>query len=118
MPYNYLIDSQIRCQFKIDYENSIVIFDEAHNIGRVSEDVSSFELNSETFWVILGELNTLGKNLEVKADTKEFMSNSEVVNNLRHLIMRIKERILKFELNQPDRIIHSKLFSFLTNRLT
>lgn len=32
MPYNYLIDEKIRENFKIAYENTILIFDEGHNI--------------------------------------------------------------------------------------
>jgi Rad3-related DNA helicase len=32
MPYNYLIDDKIRENYKIDYTNAIIIFDEAHNI--------------------------------------------------------------------------------------
>jgi regulator of telomere elongation helicase 1 len=45
MPYNYLIDPKIREYYKIDYENSIIIIDEAHNIEQVSEEVASFDLN-------------------------------------------------------------------------
>ena len=37
MPYNYLIDPKIRENFKIDYRNSIIIMDEAHNVERVAE---------------------------------------------------------------------------------
>ena len=46
MPYNYLIDEKIRENFSVDWENSIIIFDEAHNCAPVSEDVSSFEIKS------------------------------------------------------------------------
>ena len=59
MPYNYLIDPKIRENYKIDYENSIIIIDEAHNIENVSEEVASFELNMNLFNPILGELSNL-----------------------------------------------------------
>lgn len=49
MPYNYLIDPKIRENFKINYENAIIIMDEAHNVERVSEDVASFELHVNGF---------------------------------------------------------------------
>ena len=30
MPYNYLVDPKIRENYKIDFENSVIIYDEAH----------------------------------------------------------------------------------------
>jgi Rad3-related DNA helicase len=59
MPYNYLIDPKIRENFKINYENAIIIMDEAHNVERVSEEVASFELHVNTFYQIQNELNDL-----------------------------------------------------------
>ena len=59
MPYNYLIDPKIRENFKINYENSVIILDEAHNIEKVSEDVASFEISSNMLSNVLGELSTL-----------------------------------------------------------
>jgi regulator of telomere elongation helicase 1 len=38
MPYNYLIDEKIRENFELNIENSVVIFDEGHNIPSVCED--------------------------------------------------------------------------------
>ena len=46
MPYNYLIDEQIRGNLKIDYKNSIIILDEAHNVAPCLEEVTSFEVKS------------------------------------------------------------------------
>ena len=48
MPYNYLIDEKIRESFKVDWENSIIIFDEAHNVSHVCEDSASFSIDTET----------------------------------------------------------------------
>ena len=56
MPYNYLIDPKIRENFKIDYANSVIILDEAHNIEKVSEDVASFEISINMFHAVLQEL--------------------------------------------------------------
>jgi len=64
MPYNYLIDPKIRENFKIAYENSIIILDEAHNIEKVSEEVASFEINIGVMHGILGELQTLFTQIE------------------------------------------------------
>ena len=46
MPYNYLIDEKIRATFEIDYSNSVIIFDEAHNIAPCTEEVTSFEVKT------------------------------------------------------------------------
>lgn len=47
MPYNYLIDEKLRSSFDIDYENSVIIFDEAHNIIKNCEDNASFTISSK-----------------------------------------------------------------------
>ena len=46
MPYNYLIDENIRDSMEIDFANSIIIFDEAHNIPQFVEEVTSFEVRA------------------------------------------------------------------------
>jgi Rad3-related DNA helicase len=68
MPYNYLIDPKIRENFKINYENSIIILDEAHNVEKVSEDVASFEINIGCMHNIIGELSILMNHLEQQND--------------------------------------------------
>jgi len=60
MPYNYLIDERIRENFEINYKNSIVIIDEAHNIGSVWEEVASigmqmFEIKNLVFLTKINE---------------------------------------------------------------
>ena len=47
MPYNYLIDEKIRENFEIDWNNTILIFDEAHNVSSVAESVTSFEVKTK-----------------------------------------------------------------------
>ena len=59
MPYNYLLDPKIRETFKVNYENAIIIMDEAHNVERVAEDVASFELHVNAMYQIINELAEL-----------------------------------------------------------
>ena len=35
MPYNFLVDASVRKGLKIEWENSIILVDEAHNVVRV-----------------------------------------------------------------------------------
>ncbi|XP_065829522.1 regulator of telomere elongation helicase 1-like [Oscarella lobularis] len=46
MPYNYILDIKSRKAHGIDLRNTIVICDEAHNIEKMCEDASSFDLSS------------------------------------------------------------------------
>ena len=59
MPYNYLIDEKIRENFDINYANSIIIFDEAHNIAPCSEEVTSFDVKSGYLEKCLIEIHAL-----------------------------------------------------------
>ncbi|CAN0103646.1 unnamed protein product [Discosporangium mesarthrocarpum] len=48
MPYNYLLDPTSRrgVKARINWPNSVVIFDEAHNLESTASDVASFEITS------------------------------------------------------------------------
>ena len=48
MPYNYLIDEKIRESYDIRFENTLLIFDEGHNVPAAQEDCTSFELRAKT----------------------------------------------------------------------
>ena len=45
LPYNYLIDSRIRDSMSLSLSDSIIIFDEAHNIEKLSEEGCSFTIS-------------------------------------------------------------------------
>ena len=68
MPYNYLIDPKIRENFKISYENSIIIMDEAHNVERVAEEVASFEIHVNQLYSVMAELTSLLSCIELNTN--------------------------------------------------
>jgi Rad3-related DNA helicase len=39
LPYNYVLDSDLREQINLDLENSVIIFDEGHNIESHCEEL-------------------------------------------------------------------------------
>lgn len=59
MPYNYLIDEKIRENFDISHANSVIIFDEAHNIAQVAEETASFEVKAKLLLQCVIELEKL-----------------------------------------------------------
>lgn len=45
LPYNYILTPSIRKKLPLTIENSILIFDEAHNLERTCEEIMSFKLS-------------------------------------------------------------------------
>uniref|UniRef100_A0A8C2T3P2 Regulator of telomere elongation helicase 1 n=1 Tax=Coturnix japonica TaxID=93934 RepID=A0A8C2T3P2_COTJA len=46
MPYNYLLDAKSRRAHNIDLKGTVIILDEAHNVERLCEESSSFDLTA------------------------------------------------------------------------
>ena len=46
MPYQYILTPSMRETMEINLKNSIIIFDEAHNIGKAAEEAMSFEIST------------------------------------------------------------------------
>ena len=46
MPYNYLVDPEVRKNLSISLTDSVLIFDEAHNLEGICGDAASFDLSS------------------------------------------------------------------------
>jgi Rad3-related DNA helicase len=59
MPYNYLTDAKILKYNKDIVENSILIFDEAHNVADAACEGRSFEINARILGEALKELEKL-----------------------------------------------------------
>lgn len=52
MPYNYLLDTSLKKSFPLKLENSIIIFDEAHNIEGALKDAASGSFTQQCLSVI------------------------------------------------------------------
>ena len=48
VPYNYILSPYIRKLIKLDVKDSIIVFDEAHNIEHVAEQACSLELSFDS----------------------------------------------------------------------
>ena len=80
LPYNYLLDNSIRATLKLDWQNSVIIFDEAHNLERVASDAASFTLSSTDLAGCIVELQSVLKKLQEKKEN-DGDSKEETVNN-------------------------------------
>lgn len=65
-PYNYILDSAIRKSMKLDLNNSVVIFDEGHNIEGICRDSASLSLDYNEVGYIQGYIGTLLQHEEMR----------------------------------------------------
>jgi len=47
LPYNYLLDTKIRNSLDIDFNGSVIIFDEAHNVQKLCEETASVSISGQ-----------------------------------------------------------------------
>lgn len=66
IPYHYILTPSIRKKLPMKIENSIVIFDEAHNLERICEEIMSFKLSVEKLKYCDQILNNLDRKYREK----------------------------------------------------
>lgn len=100
MPYNYLLDAKLRTAHGVDLKGCIIILDEAHNITKVCEESSSFELRSSMIaqclretTKALNEFNEMTEELKKSAQAKELTLGE---------IVKLKSNLLDLEKNLDE----------------
>ena len=92
VPYNYLFDRDARetTLAEVDFANSILIFDEAHNLEEFASESSSFDLSSNDVGGCVNEVQRALQYLELNPDTE---GGSGMKDNM----LRLKSIFLKLE---------------------
>ena len=100
VPYNYLFDRDARetTLAEVDFTNSILIFDEAHNLEEFASESSSFDLSSGDVAGCVSEVQRGLQYLELNPDVLVGenggqQSSSKVKDNM----LRLKSIFLKLE---------------------
>lgn len=101
IPYHYILTPSIRKKLPLQIENSIVIFDEAHNLEHLCEQIMSFKLSVDKLKYCDQILNQLDKKYREKdvnytgVDEKigDKLDETEI---LRTFIEHLKKVIEKF----------------------
>ncbi|CAG8520049.1 2929_t:CDS:10 [Ambispora leptoticha] len=107
LPYNYLVDANSRKAQNLNLDNAILIFDEAHNLARIFEDLLKV-INEVNFPYTTNEINKPGEwiyELFEKANL-----NSETFGHV-HNIMEAAHEVL------TTAISNKKLNSYATHHL-
>ncbi len=91
VPYNYLFDRDAResSLAEIDFENSILIFDEAHNLEEFASESASFDLGSGDVAGCIGEVQRALQYMDVNGPENDGLSRQNV--------MHLKSALLRFE---------------------
>eukprot|EP00826_Nyctotherus_ovalis_P005382 TRINITY_DN11211_c0_g2_i2.p1 TRINITY_DN11211_c0_g2~~TRINITY_DN11211_c0_g2_i2.p1 ORF type:complete len:850 (+),score=159.30 TRINITY_DN11211_c0_g2_i2:132-2681(+) len=107
LPYNYILDLMYHSMFRqIQYANSIVIFDEAHNVQSVAEDAWSFDFSIEWLKKCVGEIDAAkmvkesilrgeGKYDNIAAEVKNI--TMEELDFVKYPIINLMEYLKKVE---------------------
>ena len=104
MPYNYLVDPTVRSSLPdIDWQNSIVIIDEAHNLESVCTDSTSFELSAAVISICIQECDKLIMHLRDEMASMGGMASdeelsAEEVSTLRAVLLKIEEDVDSIEI--------------------
>uniref|UniRef100_A0A663DMN3 Regulator of telomere elongation helicase 1 n=1 Tax=Aquila chrysaetos chrysaetos TaxID=223781 RepID=A0A663DMN3_AQUCH len=93
MPYNYLLDSKSRRAHNLDLKGTVVILDEAHNVEKLCEESSSFDLTPydlvsamDAVNVVLEEQAKVVQQNEINAEFNMELANSEILLQLESAI--------------------------------
>ncbi|XP_071671555.1 regulator of telomere elongation helicase 1 isoform X2 [Patagioenas fasciata] len=103
MPYNYLLDSKSRRAHNLDLKGTVVILDEAHNVEKLCEESSSFDLTPydlasalDAINVVLEEQAKVVQQNEINAEFNTEMASSGLNMELED-IAKIKKILLQLE---------------------
>ncbi|KAJ1404107.1 P-loop containing nucleoside triphosphate hydrolase [Sesbania bispinosa] len=67
-PYNYLIDRGYRKHLQLSWSNSILIFDEAHNLESICADAASFDLAS---WLLTACISEAQSCIDISIERRD-----------------------------------------------
>ena len=99
MPYNYLVDSNIRPP-SVNISNSIIIFDEAHNIESICCDSVSFELKAEILAQCIAEVQQI---LELNKPNDECLASKEDLTGLKKILLKLEEVIEEIPIDNNNK---------------
>ncbi|GKV43402.1 hypothetical protein SLEP1_g50693 [Rubroshorea leprosula] len=102
-PYNYLIDRGNRKSLKLDWQKSIVIFDEAHNLESLCADAASFDLPSGLLTACISEAKTcIDLAVSRREDSNDKSRNPDNFAILRALLLKLEKRIAEVPIESKE----------------
>ncbi|XP_022714945.1 regulator of telomere elongation helicase 1 homolog isoform X2 [Durio zibethinus] len=102
-PYNYLIDRDYRRSLNLEWENSILIFDEAHNLESICADAASFDLSSGLLTACISEAkNCVDLAVGRREESNDKSRNPDNFAILRALLLKLQKRIAEVPIESKE----------------
>ncbi|XP_050380801.1 regulator of telomere elongation helicase 1 homolog [Argentina anserina] len=102
-PYNYLIDRGFRKSLQINWRNSILIFDEAHNLESICADAASFDLPSWLLTACISEAkNCIDLSVQRRDESIDKSKNPDNFAILRALLLKLEKRISEVPIQSKE----------------
>ncbi|KAL9666278.1 hypothetical protein QQ045_000604 [Rhodiola kirilowii] len=102
-PYNYLIDRGYRNSLTMDWSNSILIFDEAHNLESLCSDAASFDLPSGLLSACISEVtNCIDIAVSRRGTSNDKSCDPDNFAILRALLMKLEKRISEIPIESKE----------------
>lgn len=86
-PYNYLLDPRTRAAMDIDIKDSLIIFDEAHNIEDIAREAASEEFILDDVANAVDQLHDMSKRLTVHKSECDLVA--QTMNNLYEWLLQL-----------------------------
>ncbi|KAL9274613.1 Regulator of telomere elongation helicase 1-like protein [Drosera capensis] len=105
VPYNYLIERRYKDLLNIEWRNSVLIFDEAHNLESICADAASFDLTSGLLTACIAEAKNC---IDMSLRRREIhRSNDKKCNPdnfaiLRGLLLKLEKRISELHIDSKE----------------
>ncbi|KAJ9568519.1 hypothetical protein OSB04_004485 [Centaurea solstitialis] len=102
-PYNYLIDPGNRKSLSIDWDNSILIIYEAHNLEGICADAASFDLRSSLLTSCISEAeNCVDLAVARRDESNDKSYNPDNFAILRALLLKLEKRIAEVSIDSKE----------------
>ncbi|WCJ40717.1 hypothetical protein M5689_021626 [Euphorbia peplus] len=102
-PYNYLIDRNYRKTLNIDWDNSILIFDEAHNLESLCADAASFDLSAGLLTACISEANScIDLSIVRTGKSNDKSQNPDNYAILKAILLKLEKRIAEVPIESKD----------------
>ncbi|AES68026.2 regulator of telomere elongation helicase 1 homolog [Medicago truncatula] len=102
-PYNYLIDRGKRKALQISWSNSILIFDEAHNLESICADAASFDLPSWLLTACISEAQScVDLLIERRNKSNDKSQNPDDFAILKALLLKLEKRIAEVHIESKE----------------